>query len=63
MIFKTGDFATLIVLMIPVSAVTMAFIAGIVRMIFRQRAIERLMRARIEAIRRGADPSQLPTAI
>jgi hypothetical protein len=58
-----ADLAPLVVLMVPIASVTMVFVAIILRMIFRQRAIERVMRARIEAVERGVDPSRLPTAV
>lgn len=60
MILSLSDFIPLLVLMIPVSIITMVYIAMIARMIFRQRAMERVMRARIAAVQRGADPAQLP---
>jgi len=61
MILSLIVFVPLVVLAIPVVAVTMAFVALIARMIFQQRARERVMLDRIAAVQRGVDPSQLPT--
>jgi hypothetical protein len=58
--FNATDFVPLMVMAIPIVAITGGIIAGILRTMGRQRIIELAQRERIAAIERGIDPSRLP---
>lgn len=52
--------ATLLILGTPAAAVVGGIVAGILRMLGRQRLLELAQRERLAAVERGADPNLLP---
>lgn len=57
--FDPGDLAPLMALSIPIIAIMGGIVAGIVKLMHRQRSFELIQRERIAAIERGLDPEKI----
>ncbi|MEQ1834137.1 MAG: hypothetical protein ABL977_13875 [Candidatus Eisenbacteria bacterium] len=57
--FDAGILIPLMTLSIPIVAIVGGIVAGIVRMMHRQRSVELIQRERIAAIERGLDPDKI----
>jgi hypothetical protein len=57
---EASDFMPLVLVLIPIIAISGGIIHGIVRTIGRQRLAELAQKERIAAIERGIDPAKLP---